>query len=56
MEREIINVSRQDLSEVLKNSIINITMTEWPAATVLITLCLSGVAIYGMKTYVGLKE
>ncbi len=51
MENRIINTPNQGVTEIMKNTTINMSLTEWSAAAVLITVCLSGVAIYGIKTY-----
>ncbi len=51
MENRIINTPNQGVTEIMKNTTINMSLSEWPAAAVLITVCLSGVAIYGIKTY-----
>ncbi len=51
MENKIIYEPNQGVTEVMKNTTINMSLTEWSAAAVLITVCLSGVAIYGIKTY-----
>lgn len=51
MDNTITNTPNQGMTEVMKNTTINMTLSEWPAAVVLIVVCLSGVAIYGIKTY-----
>lgn len=55
MENEVMNVAKQGTTEILKNTHINMSLSEWPATAVLITACISCVAIYGIKAYIDLS-
>lgn len=51
MEKEVMNISKQGITEVIKNTNINMNLSDWPAAAVLISACISSVAICGIKTF-----
>ncbi len=51
MQKEILDLSNKEIIDIMRNTTINMTLKDWPAAVALVTFCLSGVAIYGIRTY-----
>lgn len=43
------------IPDLLKNTHLHFTLSGWPASVALITISLSGVAIYGIKYYVAIN-
>ena len=50
MENNLIE-KREEATTMMQNTHINIELSGWPAAAVLITACLSCVAMYGINTW-----
>jgi len=50
MENEIVNLA-QGISDIAVDAHFDFKLDGWPASAVLITLCLSGVMIYGIKVW-----
>ena len=51
MENNTLNAESISILEALKNIKINVNLEGWPAAATVITICLSGVAVYGINVY-----
>lgn len=50
MKNELLT-SASRTSDITVNANLNFTLSDWSASAVLITLCLSGVVVYGIKAW-----
>lgn len=53
MENQITNTSKAGISELMKNTNIDIRMEGWPASAAIIVGFLSITVMYGLKVYAG---
>lgn len=51
MDNQISNISREGISEMMKNTNIEIHMEGWPASVAIIAGFVSITVMYGMKVY-----
>jgi hypothetical protein len=50
MENEIMNVT-ECVPDLVRNSHVSLKLEGWPASAAVIAICISGVVIYGIKTF-----
>lgn len=50
MRNDIVEFA-SNTQELFRNTHLQFTLSGWPAAVALITICLSGVAVYGLNCY-----
>lgn len=58
MDNEIMEMGKNFMQETMKNvnSNINVGLNGWPAAVSVIAVCITGIAIYGIKEFSNFQQ